>query len=138
MTIPTPTTGEHTTQMTATLGGKIQDARENLGLSLAQASRRIGISSETLANWEHDRSEPRANKLIILAGVLNVSPGWLLTLGDSSFSDLAVTDMSETAALAQKIERLISLQAQTIELLYDLQSETRRVQGLIDDDADGI
>jgi transcriptional regulator with XRE-family HTH domain len=48
-------------------------------LTTSQLARRLGIKTETLHDWETDRSEPRSNRLLTLAGVLNVSPTWLLT-----------------------------------------------------------
>ncbi len=63
----------------ATFGDRVAAAREALGLSQTQLSNRLGIRVGTLQNWEGDRSEPRANKLQMLAGVLNVSIVWLLT-----------------------------------------------------------
>jgi transcriptional regulator with XRE-family HTH domain len=61
-----------------TLGERICKARDATGLSTAQLARRMGIKTSTLHGWESDRSEPRSNKLVLLAGVLNVSPTWLL------------------------------------------------------------
>ena len=34
----------------------------------------LGVKSSTLKSWENDRSEPRVNKLVALAGLLGVSP----------------------------------------------------------------
>lgn len=61
-----------------TLGERICKARDASGLSTAQLARRLGIKTSTMQSWESDRSEPRSNKLVLLAGVLNVSPTWLL------------------------------------------------------------
>ena len=44
-----------------------------------QLARRLGVRQETLVKWEDDVSEPRANRLSMLAGVLNVSMRWLIT-----------------------------------------------------------
>ena len=63
----------------ATFGDRIANAREALGLTQQQLSRRIGVQEETLMSWEADRAEPRANKLQMLAGVLNVSLVWLMS-----------------------------------------------------------
>jgi len=37
------------------------------------------VRTATLEGWENDVSEPRANKLTMLSGILNVSLPWLLT-----------------------------------------------------------
>ena len=64
---------------TETLGKRIDRARDGAGLSSAQLARRMGVKTATLSNWETDKSEPRANKLVTLAGMLNVSLTWLVT-----------------------------------------------------------
>jgi len=62
-----------------TIGGRIGRAREACGLSVAQAARRLGVKTATWQGWENDRSEPRSNKLTLIAGSLGVTPTWLLT-----------------------------------------------------------
>ncbi|MBB4001440.1 MAG: helix-turn-helix transcriptional regulator [Aurantimonas endophytica] len=61
-----------------TLGGRIQRSRETLGMATSQLAARLGVKPETMRGWERDRAEPRANKLITLAGILGVSPAWLI------------------------------------------------------------
>ncbi|WP_121063070.1 helix-turn-helix domain-containing protein [Chachezhania antarctica] len=63
----------------ATFGDRIAGAREATGMSQAQLARRLGIKKSTLVGWEQDLSEPRANKLQMISGLLNVSIPWLLT-----------------------------------------------------------
>jgi transcriptional regulator with XRE-family HTH domain len=62
----------------ATFGDRVAAGREAMGWTQVQLCRRLGIKLKTLQNWENDVSEPRANKLQMLAGVLNVSLMWLL------------------------------------------------------------
>ena len=57
-----------------TLGGRLYSSRQNAGMSLNLAARLLGVKSSTLKSWENDRSEPRVNKLVALAGLLGVSP----------------------------------------------------------------
>ena len=64
---------------TATFGDRLAGAREAGNMTQAQLARRIGVKKSTVIAWEDDLSEPRANRLSILAGVLNVSIMWLLT-----------------------------------------------------------
>ncbi len=63
---------------TATFGDRISGAREASGMSQPQLSKSLGVKLATLKGWEQDLSEPRANKLSMLAGLLNVSVMWLL------------------------------------------------------------
>lgn len=63
---------------TATFGDRLAAARESENMTQAQMARRLGIRASTLRGWEEDLSEPRANHLSMMAGVLNVSMMWLL------------------------------------------------------------
>lgn len=56
------------------IGLRIEQAREEAGLSLPQLARRIAVKPKTLENWESERNEARGNKLVMLAGVLQVPP----------------------------------------------------------------
>ncbi|SFR19055.1 helix-turn-helix domain-containing protein [Poseidonocella sedimentorum] len=64
---------------TATFGDRLTAAREATGLAQKELARRLGVKLRTVDDWENDLSEPRANKLAMMAGLLGVSVGWLLT-----------------------------------------------------------
>ena len=61
-----------------TLGGRLSRARDAKSSSLAQVANLAGVEAKTLEAWECDRSAPRSNRLTTLAGVLGISPSWLL------------------------------------------------------------
>lgn len=63
----------------ATLGDRLARARDAAGMSQSQLARRLGVKAATVRNWETDRSEPRANRLQMLSGLLGVSFVWLMT-----------------------------------------------------------
>lgn len=63
----------------ATFGDRVAAGRASVGFTQTRLSQKLGIKKKTLISWENDMSEPRANKLQMLAGVLNVSIIWLLT-----------------------------------------------------------
>ncbi len=75
----TDNTGGWYSENEATFGDRMAGAREAVGMSQSDLSRRLGVKIKTLRNWEEDLSEPRANKLQMVSGVLNVSLKWLLT-----------------------------------------------------------
>lgn len=62
----------------ATFGDRLAAAREQSGMTQAQLSKRLGVKPSTLRKWEQDLSEPRANRLSMMAGLLGVSIMWLL------------------------------------------------------------
>lgn len=63
----------------ATFGDRLAAARDSAGMTQEALAKRLGVKLKTLQNWENDLSEPRANRLSMLAGVLNVSMVWLIT-----------------------------------------------------------
>jgi transcriptional regulator with XRE-family HTH domain len=87
----------------ATFGDRVAAAREAQGLTQKALAKRMGIALKTVDAWENDLSEPRANKLQMLAGVVNVSMAWLLT-GDGP--GLSSPD-AEVAGPAQDVNELL-------------------------------
>ena len=65
-------------QVDAPLGPRIRVARENAGMSLEDLARRLGVEVASLQAWENDERAPRANRLAMMSGVLDVSLSWLL------------------------------------------------------------
>lgn len=63
---------------TATFGDRLAAARDKTGMTQKDLAKRLGIKLSTLKSWEEDWAEPRANKLQMLSGLLNVSLTWLL------------------------------------------------------------
>jgi len=63
----------------ATLGDRLAGARDAAMMSPEQLAEKLGVNVETLRDWEQDLQEPRANRLAMIAGLLNVSLQWLLT-----------------------------------------------------------
>ena len=62
----------------ATFGDRLAGARELAGMTQAQLARRLGVKKSTIVAWEEDRSDPRANRLQMVSGLLNVSIIWLM------------------------------------------------------------
>ncbi|WP_226780445.1 helix-turn-helix domain-containing protein [Oceaniglobus trochenteri] len=92
----------------ATFGDRLADARQALGMSQEDLARRVGVKPGTLAKWENDLSEPRANRLNILSGLLNVSLRWLLT-GEGE----GLSGPGETAELPEDISEILTELRQT-------------------------
>ncbi|WP_425072967.1 helix-turn-helix domain-containing protein [Sagittula sp. S175] len=63
----------------ATLGDRLAAAREAQGMTQEALAKRLGVKLKTVQSWEDDQAEPRANRLQMLAGILNVSMMWLIT-----------------------------------------------------------
>lgn len=98
----------------STFGDRLAGAREAAGLSQADLARRLGVKEKTLRGWEEDLSEPRANKLQMLSGILNVSITWLLAAegqgldrpaGEEKIASDGAQILTEMRQLAAEIDR---------------------------------
>ena len=99
-----------------TFGDRLAGAREAAGLSQPDLARRLGVRLKTLREWEEDHSEPRANRLSMLSGVLGVSLPWLIAgegrgpdgsaPGLADILDDIARMRSEALAQAERLERL--------------------------------
>ncbi|MCO6381294.1 MAG: helix-turn-helix domain-containing protein [Vannielia sp.] len=111
---------------TATFGDRVAGARESMGWSQKELAERLGVKAKTVRGWEGDASEPRANKLQMLAGMLGVSMRWLLS-GEGPGIDaplpegvVPATAPAELAGLLAEIRAVrgeMSAQAERLERL---------------------
>lgn len=79
------------TDENSTFGDRLAGAREAAGLSQTDLARRTGVRVTSIKSWENDQSEPRANTLQRLSGILGVSLMWLLA-GEGDGDGMAATE----------------------------------------------
>lgn len=94
----------------ATFGDRLTAAREQAKMTQADLARKLGVKKITLANWEEDLNEPRANRLQMLSGLLGVSLKWLLT-GEGDDVEIDQTPSADQAVLSEIREIRTSLLA---------------------------
>lgn len=113
----------------ATFGDRVVGAREGAGLSQEELARRLGVRPRTIQAWEEDTSEPRANKLQMLAGLTGVSMRWLMT-GQGEGPQAPGEEMStEAAALLAELRQLRGEFARGAERLGRLEKRLRTSLG---------
>jgi transcriptional regulator with XRE-family HTH domain len=95
------------TDEASTFGDRLALARQYQQMDQATLAKRIGVKLDTVRNWEYDRSEPRANRLQMLSGLLNVSIIWLMT-GEGEGAP-AAEDLTETGAASDARALLLEL-----------------------------
>lgn len=109
-----------------TLGGRLSRARDASGMSAAQFARRLGVKTATVQAWESDRSEPRANRLSMIAGILNISLPWLLYgVGDAPHDDPRNDAIS---ILRGQFDKARKLHEETGAVLDRIEDELLRLQ----------
>ncbi|MEW9918867.1 multiprotein-bridging factor 1 family protein [Marimonas sp. MJW-29] len=106
----------------ATFGDRVAAARENAGMTQGQLAKRIGVRLATLRAWENDLSEPRANRLSMLAGLLNVSMMWLMT-GEGEGIEAPLDD--ETAPTEEVKTILAEMRSLRAEMLSNAEAMGR-------------
>lgn len=90
----------------STFGDRMAGAREHMGMSRQDLAKRLGVKVSTIEHWEEDTSEPRANKLQLLAGVLNVSLTWLLAAeGDGLDAPDSLSQAENVAPLLAELRQ---------------------------------
>ncbi|MDH4442769.1 MAG: helix-turn-helix transcriptional regulator [Rhizobium sp.] len=109
-----------------TLGGRLSTARDSAGLSLADVANRVGVRKDSLLSWEADRAEPRPSKLIDLAGILGVSPMWLMTgLGAGPIEESGDLPLE---ALRMQLQRLTDAHRESGRLIADIARQIDRYE----------
>ena len=103
-----------------TLGGRISLARDAAGLTVAEAADHLGVMPQSWNAWECDGSLPRANRVTMMAGILGVSPSWLLSgigqgpvePGRSDDKTVLLEDFQKTsreiAVLNQRMQEIVA------------------------------
>lgn len=111
----------------ATFGDRVAAARQDIGLSDEGLAKRLGIKTQTVRKWENDMSEPRANKLQMLSGVLNVSMRWLLTGEGEGISGEDIPTDQEISSILADIRSLRSEMLRNAERLGVLEKRLRQL-----------
>lgn len=78
----------------------IKQKRTELGLTLEEVARAVGVSATTVLRWENgDIANMRRDKIVKLANVLNVSPavimGWEEPASDSYYLDPEAAELAD-------------------------------------------
>ena len=99
-------------------GERLRNAREATGMSEKKMANRIGVKTATVRKWENGELEPRANRVQMIASLLNVPLLWLLA--GSQQVPVSAGDTGDPQLLRQKIAevnaRMDSLRASLDEL----------------------
>lgn len=113
----------------ATFGDRLAAARDAAGLSQAHLAKRLGVKKSTVERWEEDRAEPRANRLQMLAGILNVSLIWLMT-GEGDGPAAEVFDENADAA-AEALRELGEIRMEQRRLSERAGRLEKRLRGIL-------
>lgn len=114
------------TNENATFGDRLVAAREACQLTPKALAKRMGVAAKTVEKWENDLSEPRANKLQMLSGILNVSIPWLLT-GEGQDIEVMPEGSTDIMNLLTEVRSLRSEMVSAAERLAILEKRLKQV-----------
>lgn len=69
------------------LGEQIRMLREHRGLSQEQIGKRLGVSKQTVSNWENDNVMPSLDMFLRLTDFFHTTPNFLLEYDDHPYID---------------------------------------------------
>ena len=62
-----------------TIRDRIFEKMEDLNMTQKEFSEKTGIPQTTVSDWRKKRTNPTAEKIMVICKVLNVTPEWLLS-----------------------------------------------------------
>ncbi len=86
------------------LGNKILELRKKNGLSQEQLGEKVGVTRQTISNWELGETTPNPEQLKHLSSALNISIDELL---DNNINNTLVEKISNTEKLAGMIIKIL-------------------------------
>lgn len=112
---------------TSTFGDRVAGAREAAGMTQEMLAKRLGVKLETLQRWEDDMSEPRANRLSMMSGLLNVSMRWLIS-GEGDGVEVDVDKTSGPDDLEEVLAEIVDLKSRALRTANRLGALEKRLR----------
>lgn len=98
-----------------TIGGRIIESREAMGLSQKELAKLMGVSSAVMSHWELDDNKPNADRIVQLCKVLNITASYLLDYYGKD--TIKVTKREE--AFLNKYRSLPDYDKETLNIMLD-------------------
>ncbi|MBQ0010905.1 MAG: helix-turn-helix transcriptional regulator [Ruminococcus sp.] len=70
-------------------GQRLKELRKEVGVSQSYLADHIGVSAQSVSNWECDNTMPDISQIVPLASLLSVSTDYLLGVGNNESTDKA-------------------------------------------------
>ena len=71
------------------LNQRIREVRQARGMSQVELARLLGVTKQSISNWENDNIQPSIEMLVKLARSLSVSADYLLGLEERQILDVS-------------------------------------------------
>jgi len=88
------------------LNQQIRALRQARGISQVELAKRLGVTKQSVSNWENDNIQPSVEMVIKLAGVFSVSTDYLLGLERGEYLDMTGLSQEKIAHIRQLVDDL--------------------------------
>lgn len=88
------------------LNQQIRALRQARGISQVELAKRLGVTKQSVSNWENDNIQPSVEMVIKLAGVFSVSTDYLLGLERGEYLDVTGLSQEKIAHIRQLVDDL--------------------------------
>lgn len=82
----------------------IRELRQARGMSQVELAKKLGVTKQSVSNWENDNIQPSVEMLVKLAHCLCVTTDSLLDMDGRSFLEVTGLSQDEIAHIQQIIE----------------------------------
>ena len=118
---------DYFSETVATFGDRLEAAREAKGLTVESLAEKLGVDTRTVEAWENDADAPRANRVQMLAGLLNVSIVWLIS-GESNGTTHVADTYERPTAINDALGEIAQVKASLAIALEKLDELERRLK----------
>ena len=89
------------------LNQQIRKLRQARNMSQVELAKVLGVTKQSVSNWENDNIQPSVEMLIRIAGAFSVSTDYLLGLEEKEYIDVSGLSEEVVAHIRQIIEDLM-------------------------------
>lgn len=88
------------------LNQQIRALRQARGISQVELAKRLGVTKQSVSNWENDNIQPSVEMVVKLAGIFSVSTDYLLGLERGEYLDVTGLSQEKIAHIRQLVDDL--------------------------------
>lgn len=85
------------------LGTRINELRTAVGWNQVELSKRLGVTKQTISNWENENIQPSIEMLLRLSSIFHVTTDYLLGIENAPRLDVTGLPLEVVAHISQLI-----------------------------------
>lgn len=86
------------------LNTRIKELRTARNLSQVEMAKRLGVTKQSVSNWENNNIQPSVDMLVMIARLFSVSTDYLLCLDNRQVLDVTGLSVEHVAHIQQVVD----------------------------------